>query len=312
MKQKSKIIFTNNSTKNGGAVFASAATLLVSEYSNMTFDKNTARQDGGAIYFNDQLINVRFMNSSAVTLISNTANNLGGAIYSKITQNTKYFNISEIDFSDNTAGVAGSILYVDVSQSCNSSCLANRIVWSSNETLYQGSLDKNIATSPKILKLYDTAKCISSDSDGCEKYYIDKIMLGQEITIYPCLFDYYNQPAEVTQFRIIAENHHNYFIHGSEYTSISCNHTVEGISIVGNKIISSLSLNYSIFFNTTGQSVISVNLTVELSPCHPGFQYHSKSQRCECYNSSGIISCFGSRSTIVRGYWFGHVTGIPL
>ena len=30
-------------------------------------------------------------------------------------------------------------------------------------------------------------------------------MLGQEIIIYSCLLDHYNNPAEVTQFRIIGE-----------------------------------------------------------------------------------------------------------
>ena len=309
MKQNSKITFTNNSAENGGAVFVTASTLLVSEYSNVTFDGNFARQDGGAIYFYDQ-INIRFKNSSIVTLISNAADNHGGAIYNKVTQNRKFFNISEINVSNNTAGVAGNSLYIDVPKSCNSSCITDIIVWSSDSSI------KNVATSPKMLKLYDTAKCISKDSVECEKYYINNIMLGQEITIHPCLLDYYNKPAEVTQFRIIGENIQNYSVHGSEYTSISCNHIIEGISIVGNNPMLSLPLNYSILFTsyTTLHSlkkIISIKLTVELSPCHPGFRYQSKSQRCECYNNSGIVSCSGSSSTIVRGYWFGHVTGIP-
>ena len=74
-------------------------------------------------------------------------------------------------------------------------------------------------------------------------------------------------------------------------------------------------INFSLLFNSSiinsERKVISVNLTVGLSPCHPGFQYHSKSQRCECYNNSGIVLCSGSSSTIKRGYWFGHVTGTP-
>ena len=57
--------------------------------------------------------------------------------------------------------------------------------------------------------------------------------------------------------------------------------------------------------------IIFVKLTVELSPCYPGFLYHSKSLKCECYNNSGIVYCSGSSSAIKRGYWFGHVTGIP-
>ena len=65
-EQNSVVIFTNNSAENGEAVFASASTLLVSQYSNVTFAKNIARQNGGAIYLNDQ-INASFNNSSTVT-----------------------------------------------------------------------------------------------------------------------------------------------------------------------------------------------------------------------------------------------------
>ena len=71
-------------------------------------------------------------------------------------------------------------------------------------------------------------------------------MLGQEIAINPCLLDYYNKPAEVTQFSIIGEKHVNHFLQGSEYASLSCNHTIKGISIGGNKPIPSLPLNYSL------------------------------------------------------------------
>ena len=311
-KQNSVIIFTSNSAENGGAVYASASTLLALEYSNLKFHKNRAGQNGGAIYFNN-LINASFHDFSVVTWTSNFANNYGGAIYSKITQHTKYFNISEISgSSDNTAGVAGMFLYIDVPKSCNSSCLTDRMVGVSNQALYHRPLDKNISTSPKILEFNETVKCISNNSAQCEKYYISNIMLGQEIIIYPCLLDHYNNPAGVTQFRIMGENNQNYFLHGSEYTSISCDHALKGISIVGNITISSLLLNYSMYFtsHTTAREVITTNLTVELSPCHPGFQYHSKSQRCECYNNSRIVSCSGSSSTIARGYWFGHVTEI--
>ena len=56
---------------------------------------------------------------------------------------------------------------------------------------------------------------------------------------------------------------------------------------------------------------ISVNLIIELSPCHPGFWQYSKSRTCECYNTSDIVFCSGSSSTIKRGYWFGSVTKKP-
>ena len=309
-KQNSTIIFTNNNAEDGGAVYASVSTLLVSEYSNVTFDKNIAGQNGGAIYFNN-LINASFDNSSVVTMTSNTADNYGGAIYSKITKNIKYFNVSEISGSSgNTAGVTGNLLYIDVPKSFNSSCLSHRIVGVNNYTLNQGTLDKNVATSPKILKFYDSVKCIGNESTQCEKYYINNIMLGQEISIYPCLLDHYNKPAEVKQFRIIGEKNINYSVHGLEYASISCNNAIKGISIVGAK---TKALNYSIYFTSyaAARENISANLTVELSPCHLGFKYQNKSQKCECYNKSRIVSCSGSSSIIARSYWFGHVTSTP-
>ena len=243
-------------------------------------------------------------------MTSNTANNYGGAIYSKITQNTKYFNVSEISGSSgNTAGMAGNLLYIEVPKSFNSSCLSHRIVGVNNYTLNQGTLDKNVATPPKILKFYDSVKCIGNESAQCEEYYINNIMLGQEISIYPCLLDHYNKPAEVKQFRIIGEKKLNYSVHSLEYASISCNNAIEGISIVGAK---TKALNYSIYLISyaTAREIISANLTVELSPCHLGFKYQNKSQKCECYNNSRIVSCSGSSSIIARGYWFGHVTEI--
>ena len=306
MKNTSTVTFINNSAENGGAIFISASTALLTEYTNVTFLNNTAGQDGGAIYF-DEHSNALFKNSSMITLTSNTADNHGGAVYTKITQSTNTINlsVSNFNYSNNIAGVAGNSFYIDVTKSCNDSCFADRTA----EIISQ---DKEIITSPDKLDLLYPAKCININSTDCEKYYINNVMLGQKITINPCLLDHYNTPAEVTQFKIIGENHDNYFIHGSEYVSLSCNHTLKGISIEGNQSISSLPLNYSILFTSYAtHKSISANLVVELSPCHPGFQYQSKSRKCECYNTNEIVHCSGSRSSIKRGYWFGSVTGIP-
>ena len=53
---------------------------------------------------------------------------------------------------------------------------------------------------------------------------------------------------------------------------------------------------------------ISVKLTVELSPCHPGFIYYASLRMCKCYNND-VVFCSDSNSTIKRGYWFGSVNG---
>ena len=313
----SVVTFDNNTAcADGGALHANNnCSVKVKGNSTIIFKHNQASGDGGAIYFNN-LINIVFDKFSTVILTSNTADNYGGAIYCTITHTTMYFSISEIKYSDNRAGETGNLMYIYVPKSCNASCVANINVGISNNILWQSVSDKLIATSPNALKLQYPAKCINNDSVSCEKYYMDNIMLGQEITIPACLLDYYNRPAEATQFRIIGEHHQNYYVYGSQYILISCNHSIEGISVIGNKTISDLPLNYSMFFTShissksTRKSIV-VYLTVELSPCHPGFLYHSKSQKCECYNNSGIVYCSGSNSAIRRGYWFGHVTGIP-
>ena len=36
----------------------------------------------------------------------------------------------------------------------------------------------------------------------CNTYYLNSIMLGQDITFYACVFDYYDQSTEATQFII--------------------------------------------------------------------------------------------------------------
>ena len=108
----------------------------------------------------------------------------------------------------------------------------------------------------------------------------------------------------------------DYYIPGLQYILISCNHIFQGISIIRNKITPVLPFNYSMTISLyvvriSEMKTISLNLLVKLSSCHPGFWYYSTSRKCECYNSTNIVICSGSSSTIKRGYWFGSVTGKP-
>ena len=314
IKQNSTVILINNIAQNGGAAYISASAFSVTEHSNVTFNNNTAKENGGAFYFIDQ-INVTLMNSSTVTFNFNAADKHGGAIYSEIMGNADYFDIIEIkNFSKNIARVAGNLLYIDIPKSCDENCFTKEIL-----TEGINLSDDEVATSPVKLRFYHPARCINANNTtSCEKYYINNIMLGQELTIDACLLDYYDKPTEVMQFKIIGKNHQNYLIHGSEYASISCNHTIEGINIIGSKPISNIPLNYSVHFTADAsvshkpiRRTVSVSLIVGLSPCHPGFQYDSKSQQCICYNTNGVVYCSGSSSAIRRGYWFGNVDGIP-
>ena len=130
------------------------------------------------------------------------------------------------------------------------------------------------------------------------------------------MYDYYDRPTSTEEFLVSSADDQDYYIPGSRYILISCNHTFQGISIIGNKTTPVLPFNYSMTIGLyvvckSEMKTISIHLTVQLSPCHPGFWYHNMSQKCECYNSTNIVFCSGSSSTIKRGYWFGSMTGKP-
>ena len=156
-------------------------------------------------------------------------------------------------------------------------------------------------------------KCINGDNPDCTAYYMSRIMLGQEIVFPACVLDYYGQPTGVKELVITGMSHQNYNISGSKYMVISCNQSTKPISIIGNMHTNALhnySINISLYVDSTSETkAVSINVTIELSQCYPGFWYSSKLQKCECYNINNIISCSGSSSSIKRGFWFGSVTG---
>ena len=139
-------------------------------------------------------------------------------------------------------------------------------------------------------------------------------MLGSEIIIPACVLDYFNKLVDSAHFLIQSEIQSSYFVSGLKQILISCG-TFEGINIIGNQSLSksanfSVNIALNIALNSNWKQ-ISINLIIELSPCHPGFWQYTKLRTCECYNASDIVFCSGSSSTIKRGYWFGNVTGKP-
>ena len=142
-------------------------------------------------------------------------------------------------------------------------------------------------------------------------------MLGEEITLDACVFDYYNQPSNAAQFKVTGEDDPNYQVDGVHDILVSCgSNAFQGVRITGNKSLSVASYNYTltIAFHvgpTSEEGSFSSMLIVALSPCHPGFWHYKKSQKCVCYDGNNIVFCSGTNSTIKRGYWFGSVNGQP-
>ena len=312
-KENPHIIFLQNSAKLGGAIYTVMSNIAITDNSKLIFTDNIAKQDGGGIFLDSQF-KVILTDDAEIIFSSNGAGGYGGAIYNIVDQSVINFNVTKIYFDNNRAIIAGNSVFINVPTLCNSSCLSNSVLGVSEGSLQHNQLSKHITTSLRKLELFKPAECIDNSSVGCNSYYVKNIMLGQEILIDACIYDYYHRPTGTEEFLVTSDDYHDYFIPGSHYILISCNHTFQGISIIGNKTTHILPFNYSV---TIGLYVLrmfimkSVNLVVELSACHSGFWYDNTTQQCKCYNSASIVLCSGSSSTIKKGYWFGIVTRKP-
>ena len=328
-KDKSNVTFKGNSSskfykneaKMGGAAFLESSGISFMSNSLVTFYNNEVSQDGGAMYLNGQFYTA-FKDDANITFSENIASDYGGAIYSRNVQSKIIINNSNTQFYDNHAETAGNSVFINVPISCNSSCLSNSILGISKDSLQHSYFKEHITTSPRKLTLYQPAYCIDSienTTEGCKHYYVNNIMLGQAIPIDACMYDYYDRSAKnaAAEFSVTGDDDDQQFhIPGLKYVLVSCNNTFQGISLIGNNnapiLPSNYSMNIQLYVNRKSEmKTISVNLMVELVPCHPGFWYYYKSWRCECYNVSDIVYCSDSSSTIKRGYWFGSVDQQP-
>ena len=307
LKENAMVTFDDNTAVQGGAVWTDDnINLILKENSTAFFYNNLASEDGGAakvlgnsnVLLKD-IISIKFINNSA---------QYGGVIYLGTT--AALVNDKDekcMDFVNNFAKISGNLIYQDASEFCTLSSLSNRIIGINHKFVY---------TAPNQLKFSNPATLINDGNTQYNSYFIKNIMLGKPIINPAFVLDCYNKTVDSLHFLVKSEHetNPNYSISGSKHVLISSN-TFEGISIIGNQSISkSTNFSISIMLNTAlypNWKQISVNLIIELSPCHPGFWQYPNSTGCECYNASDIVFCSDSSSTIKRGYWFGSVTGKP-
>ena len=314
LTENSTAMFIGNKANIGGAIYLKASNTSFTINCSVEFCNNTAWQDGGAIYLDDKFI-ANFADNANIIFDYNTASDYGGAVYGKISQSKLYLNITNITFYKNHVRTAGNSIFINVPSSCNSTCLSNNIVGISKDSK-RSPVKQSITTTPKVLKLYQPAICIKDEDRECGSYYISNIMLGEEVLVGACMYDYYDRPSDDARFVITGNDSQEYYIPGSRDVLVSCNSTMHGITLNGNNILPTSPLNYTMTITLyvdrlSEMKAISVNLTVELVSCHPGFWQYSESKKCECYNANDIVLCSGKSSTIKRGYWFGSVTGKP-
>ena len=328
--------FSNNiAEQNAGVLYSARSCISFEENSSLTFTHNTVTLNGGALYFGTNT-NATFSqftslsifwnrasyggailvsNHSSITLNGNSvllmednkATQYGGAIFLDITavMINNCNNKNCVNFTNNIANVLGDSLYLNMPKMRNNIRFSDKVIDVDNIF---------ISTPPKMLRFNHPAMCIDVGSRKCNIYYMQNTMLGTEIVIPACTLDFYNHSVNNRQFLLQSEIHPNFFISGPKQVLISC-HTFRGISIQGNQTLTkstnfSINITLNTVFNPSWRP-ISVNLIIELSPCHLGFWQPPKSLKCECYNANDIVFCSDTSSTIKRGYWFGIVSGKP-
>ena len=298
--------FDSNRALDGGVILAdNYCKFVFKENSTALFYRNLATVGGGAL----QVINnsnVTLMDFTSTIFINNSAQ-YGAAIFMDTTAVIVVNNCGTkfINFTNNIAKILGNFVYQDITESFNKGGIMNRT---------EGICNELIATPPKELKFYDPAICIDYDNDTqCNNYFVQNIMLGTEIVVPTCVYNHYNYSVSSTKF-LVHKISSIYSMNGPKEVLLSCD-VLKGITITGNQtLLKSTNFSINITLNTAHNpdwKKLSVSLTIELSPCYPGFWQFPNSEKCECYDDNDIVFCSGSSSTIKRGYWFGSVIGKP-
>ncbi|XP_065888011.1 uncharacterized protein [Dysidea avara] len=308
--------FTNNS---GSALYISKSQV---DMRGTSYFRDNQGIRGGAIYFDDALVIWR---SPILHFYNNKATLYGGAIFVKIVEFYSSFfsyvspniDLSNISFIDNSAAVGGKSWYFNIPSGYplnTSSSDKNSVLYYLSQFNYGSSnYTEQISTSPyDLLFTPNSTRCVDSTSTTrCGSYIVKNIMLGQALNVPAKVVNYFNIPAGFMQFYVTCVNCSGYYITGHNPVLIS--EAFQGVAIVGKDVVSSntnVTLLLKSFFNAEAK-VVSVNLTVELATCIPGFKYYSESglQTCMCYNSKeNVIVCSSDTSAeIKKGYWIGNV-----
>ena len=292
------VTFDNNiaDVEDGGAcTFHSTVSFI--DNATVNFTRNSAGRSGGAIALHSNF-NVTFEKSN-IFFSSNLAERCGGAVLGSLHHGDKVNfdmqNADTITFHNNTA-LTGNSMLVEVKRTCNQSCFNERVVGITdiiNDT-QQHRLIEHIATSPyKILLQIQRQRLICELDDtysgGCMTN-ISDVMLGHNVNLKGLLYDYLDNPIPILEpFEIIRnmnDEHYSSQIQQNTYQDFD-------ISIIGNKIISTY--NYSFILETYYANCVNdwhyiyLHISIQLSPCHLGFQHNNESRSCECYDRGSIV-----------------------
>ena len=303
---------------NNGTVLHLFMSKLIFE-ANTRFENNFAN-NGAALYL-EQGTRVHIddkYNPVIIEFVNNVATQYGGAIYTDVPSTCLINGVVfdsvnwdlNISFVNNSAGIIGDSMYFNI----RGLCKVTKNVSNSNSLLYlpykfnySEPLNKSIVTSPNSVILYFT------NNDGSyitnKTVYIRNKILGKAITFSGAVFDYFNNPAQPTQF------HARCLYDCANYTLADDRLLVDNVSFLSITVYGSRidfnPINVTLLLTSVLASFnkqISLQLVIELLPCFSGYFYNEDSRHCVCYHHKDIVECYNDYNEIKRGYWFGTVT----
>ena len=269
----------------GGAMALYGTTkVILNPRLEASFIKNRAESFGGAIYFDDSLFKLYFVNAGTrgCFLILNT-----NCCLLNSTQDQFALN-----FTDNMANKGGTVIYggqlnncphlfrdsgecegIASIQNCNRSSLK---ILSDISTIEQDDNSSAIFNSPAakicICKDNSTSKCDSS----IEK----QVMPGQSFSIPMVILGQDDNPVKGIILSKDEKFENKYQLSPDfQPTSLSCKNIIYRLySTINDTIVS-----YKLFFDGPSQSFeLGVQLRITILPCPTGFMLSDKEQQCVC------------------------------
>ena len=286
VKFKGHILFMNNSAERGATMYLNQGSqIAINENSVVEFDRNTAKQLGGAIY---------------VELSFGCPHN--GIIISDLS------NTSSVLFTDNSAEIAGNSIYFNIPESCD--VIRETLIYKFNYSQPPGLIGPPIATSPYKVNLCSTSCDLSNKTD--ELCHVpNRNMLGQSVDINAVVCGYYGNVTETVQFYVECTNCNDSYrlssnrilVHNGSFDVTFL--AVDADSDIVDNTNVTLSLS-SVLSDEYRQ--LTATVSIELSSCQSGYVFDPNHQRCVCYEQGkDIIQCQQDYAEIKYGYWFGSV-----
>ena len=293
------LLFANNSAENGAALYIGMY-CRVELHGSLQFIDNSAVSHGGAIYvelnFGCSVFHYIFLPTNAEVSFINTISGFGG--------NSLYFSVSKYCSINTNYSDQSSLMYVPYHfhyfQSINGTMVT--IPYDYNYTQLNIT-HFPVVTSPYHLILYgDRIEYLNNI------YFMAHRNLGIPATFNAILLDYFDKPAEDTEFHVQCIDCNSDLLLVDSRLVIDNSSPLE-VSILGGEIFSSANVTLSLYSNINYYyRQIEVILVLELVPCpdHPGYTYSAASKGCVCYHHD-VVECYDGYSEIKRGYWFGTV-----